>query len=648
VVAVVAACWSVFQLSVASFWILDSLIIRAVHLAFALTIVFLAFPAIRASRSGSPRPFGAAGQVGIYRVLLALAAALAALYICIDFAGISLRQGLPLTRDLIAGALLTLFVLEAARRTVGPALPIVSMVFLLYALFGNHLPLFLAFKGVSLSRLLGQLTMSTEGIYGIPLDVSANIVFLFVLFGALLEKAGAGTYFIQLSLSLLGQFKGGPAKAAVLASGLTGMVSGSSIANIVTTGTFTIPLMKRVGYPGRKAAAVEVAASTDGQLAPPIMGAAAFIIAEYVNFTYLEVVKAALIPAFVSYMALMYITHVEASKLGIRGMDRSETPRFRDVFFQGVHFLIPIVVLVVELVWYRHSPQLAVFRAIVVLGAILLVQYPVAAMREGRSAAHGLREAGATMMSSLVTGGLNMVSVAVATACAGIIVGVVTLGLGGIITEVISVLSGGSLYAMLCITAIACLIIGMGLPTTATYIVMASLTAPAMVAIGAMNGFVIPIIAAHLFCFYFGILADDTPPVGLASYAASAIARSPPIPTGIQAFSYDIRTAILPFMFVFNHELLLIGVQSVRQGVLVAGAATLGAMAFVAGTQRWLYCKTRWYETIVLLGVTVLMMRPAVGQDYLALPHPYLSYVLGGGVFAGMYVVQRFRVRVAG
>ncbi len=643
-IAGIALCWSLFQLAVASVLIVDSLAVRAIHLGFAFLLVFLAYPALKRERPGFLGRFARRDRIGVFDMATASAACLCAVYIVLDYEGLSSRLGFPLTRDLVIGVGLTIFLLEAARRVVGPALPIVSIVFILYALLGNYLPHFLAFKGVTLRRLLGQLTMSTEGIYGIPLDVSANIVFLFVLFGAFLEKAGAGTYFIRVALSLLGRFKGGPAKAAVLGSGLTGMVSGSSIANIVTTGTFTIPLMKKVGYPPKKAAAIEVAASTDGQLAPPIMGAAAFIIAEYVNMSYIEVVKTALIPALVSYTALLYITHVEATKLGIEGLSREDTPRFREVFPVGVHFLIPIGVLVFELIYLRHSPQLAVFRAIVVLAVIVFIERPLRALRNGESIGRGIKEACLITGQSLVAGARNMTAVAIATACAGIIVGVVTLGLGGLITEVIDTLSGGNLYAMLFITAFACLIIGMGLPTTATYIVMASLTAPAIVSIASANDFVVPLIAAHLFCFYFGILADDTPPVGLASYAASAIARSEPIPTGLQAFTYDIRTAILPFMFIFNHDLLLIGVDSVLFGALIFTTAALGAMTFVSATQGALVTANRWYETVMLLAVTVIMMRPGLPASWLGLENKYFACLLGGALLAAVYAAQRFRV----
>jgi len=340
--------------------------------------------------------------------VIAIIACLSAVYIAIDYYGISYRYGAPIARDLIIGLILLFLLMEAARRVIGPALSVIAGCFCFYAFFGPYMPDVIAFKGVSLGRFMGQITMSTEGIYGIPLDVSATIVFLFVLFGAMLEKAGAGQYFIQIALSLLGGFKGGPAKAAVMGSGLTGLVSGSSIANIVTTGTFTIPLMKKVGYPAKKAAAVEVAASTDGQLAPPIMGAAAFIIAEYVNVPYVEVIKAAAIPAFASYAALFYITHIEASKLGLRGLSRSELPKFFKTLLGGAHFLIPLSMLLYELIVVRHSPELSAFNAIWVMAIIMLFQNPVKAYMKKEPLGAAFKLSIVQIFSALATGARNM------------------------------------------------------------------------------------------------------------------------------------------------------------------------------------------------------------------------------------------------
>ena len=645
IIPTIAVAWSIFQLSIASWLILDSTFIRAIHLGFALLIVFLNYPFLKKPRFGL-KFLSATDRIPIFDYIIAIAASLSALYIAIDYAGLTTRYGAPITRDIVVGIALTILLLEASRRVIGPALPVIALLFCGYAFLGPYMPDVISFKGVSMNRFVGQMTMSTEGIYGIPLDVSATIVFLFVLFGAMLDKAGAGHYFIQLALSLLGGFKGGPAKAAIMGSGLTGMVSGSSIANIVTTGTFTIPMMKKVGYPPTKAAAVEVAASTDGQLAPPIMGAAAFIIAEYVNVPYIEVVKAAAVPAFASYAALFYIVHIEASKLGLKGMPRSELPVFFKTLIGGAHFLIPIGMLLYELIVARHSPELAAFNAIWVMGLLMLFQGPVKAHLNKKPIGPAFKQSIIDIFSSLASGARNMVAVALATAAAGIIVGVVALGLGGLITEVIDVISMGNIYLMLVITAFASLIIGMGLPTTATYIVMASLTAPAIVTIGGQQDWIVPLMSAHLFCFYFGILADDTPPVGLAAYAAAAIAKSPPIPTGIQGFMYDIRTAILPFMFIFNSDLILQNITSWSQGILIFIMACLGNFAFASATQGWFLARNRIYEVPLFLCVTFSLMRPDAVSSFIGLAHDqrYWTYLIGLAIFGLLYLLQRPRM----
>ncbi len=640
----IAVCWSLFQLAIAKWLTLDSTYIRAIHLGFALVIVFLNFPFLKKPYFGL-KFLAQTKKIPILDFIIAGVAGFSALYIAIDYIGMAQRYGTPIARDIIIGVTLTVLLLEAARRVIGPALPIIAMVFIAYAFLGPYMPDVIAFKGISLNRFVGQMTMSTEGIYGVPLDVSATIVFLFVLFGSMLDKAGGGRYFIQLALSLLGGFKGGPAKAAVLGSGLTGMVSGSSIANIVTTGTFTIPMMKKVGYPPTKAAAVEVAASTDGQLAPPIMGAAAFIIAEYVNVPYIEVVKAAFIPAFASYAALFYITHIEASKLGLKGLPRTELPPFIKTLIGGFHYLIPLSMLLYELIVVRHSPELAAFNAIWGMAIIMLLQRPVKAYFNGEPIKPAFILGARDIVSALASGGRNMVSVALATAAAGIIVGVVALGLGGLITEVIDVISGGNIYLMLIITAFASLMIGMGLPTTATYIVMASLTAPAIVFIADAQNFFVPLMSAHLFCFYFGILADDTPPVGLAAYAAAAIAKSPPIATGIQGFMYDIRTAILPFMFIFNADLILHNITNWFQGILIFLMACFGNFAFASATQGWFIAKNKIYEIPFFLCVTFMLMRPDQVAKWLNIPHDqrYWVYPMGLLLFGGIYLAQKAR-----
>ncbi len=645
VVAFIFVIWSFWQLSIASWLIMDTTFIRAIHLGFALLVVYLNYPMFKKTRFGL-KFLTVTDRIPLFDYIIAIIATLSALYIAIDYTGMCNRYGSPILRDIVIGMVLVVLLLEASRRVIGPALPVIGIAFISYSFLGPYMPDLIAFKGTSLNRFVGQMTMSTEGIYGIPLDVSATIVFLFVLFGSMLDKAGAGQYFIQLALSLLGGFKGGPAKAAVMGSGLTGLVSGSSIANIVTTGTFTIPLMKKVGYPPTKAAAVEVAASTDGQLAPPIMGAAAFIIAEYVNVPYVEVIKAAAVPAFASYAALFYITHIEASKLGLKGIPRSELPSFFKTLFSGAHYLIPMALLLYELIVVRHSPEMAAFHAIWLLAAVMLFQWPIKAYLNKEPVGPAIKYSINQIFAALAAGARNMVSVALATAAAGIIVGVVALGLGQLVTSIIDVLSMGNIFLMLVITAIASLIIGMGLPTTATYIVMASLTAPAIVSIGGMNDFIVPLMAAHLFCFYFGILADDTPPVGLAAYAAAAIAKSPPIATGIQGFMYDIRTAILPFMFIFNADLILHNINSWPQGILIFVMACIGNFAFASATQGWFVARVKIWEVPILLSVTLTLFRPDLISSWLGIPHGqrYWAYPIGLVIFGLVYLMQRPRI----
>lgn len=653
IIPAIAITWSLFQLLISSVILLDSTIVRSLHLGFAITLVFLSHPLLKKpGKSSISRYLSRKDKITLFDAIITLLAAFSALYIAIEmileitipgFEGISFRQGIPLNRDLIIGAVLVILLLEAARRSLGPALPIVAIFFILYSFFAQRMPGAFSFKSVSITKFFSKMTMSTEGIYGVPLDVSANVVFLFVLFGAMLDKAGAGKYFVDLAFSLLGRFKGGPAKAAVLASGLTGMVSGSSIANTVTTGTFTIPLMKKVGYPDYKAGAIEVACSTNGQLMPPIMGAAAFIIAETCNMPYMEVIKAAFIPAIISYIALIYIAHLEASKLGLEGIAKEDLPAFYPTFKKGIHFLLPLILLIVELVVFRHSPSLAAFRAILLLALLIPIENFIRFRRQGKGIKEVIHHSFFQIIQALEAGAKNMMGIGVAVAAAGIIVGVVTFGLGGIITEAIEVLSGGHFFLILIITAIASLILGMGLPTTATYIVMASLTAPVILQLGAKNGVVFPIIAAHLFVFFFGILADDTPPVGLAAFAAAAIAKSDPIKTGVQGFTYDIRTAILPFMFMFNTDLLLHNITSIPYAALVFLTSMLGMFAFAALTQGFMIVKNNWLDSLLLLSATFLLLMPRIITGWLGyterLPIVIFS-IISMGIYGSTFLIQ--------
>lgn len=626
----VAFSWSCFQLLIARTWTLNAEVIRAIHLAFAITLVYLSFPMFRKARLArlSPRD-----RLPWWDLLAAFLAAGCALYIVIDRDGLSQRIGAPLPRDLIAGGFLLYFLLEAARRALGLALPCVAGFFIFYSLFSESFPGVLATAATPLSKIIETLSLSTQGIFGVPLEVSANTVFLFVLFGALLEKAGGGKYFIDLAFSLLGGFRGGPAKASVLASGLTGMISGSSIANTVTTGTFTIPLMKRAGYPAIKAGAIEVAASTNGQLMPPIMGAAAFIIAETCNLPYAAVVKAAFLPATISYIALLYITHLEALKLDLKPIPRSELPPFRKTFIGGLHFLLPLIALMYLLIIERRSPRYAALVGILVLMGVMCIH---ALISEGRK---GLHKALPMIGNGMVSGAKNMMAIGVAVAAAGIIVGVLSLGLSSQVTEMIRILSGGTLAGMLIVTALISLILGMGLPTTANYIVMASLTARAIEQLAGGFGLDLTLIAIHLFVFYFGILSDDTPPVGLSAYAAAAISKADPIKTGIQGFLYDIRTGILPFMFLFNHRLLLIGVHGPLELIWVITTALAGMFAFAAATQGFLRRKSHRWESALLLVSTWILFRPGSLNSLFPLGDVAWSF-LGLGLYAGVYFLQ--------
>ncbi|MEP0543195.1 MAG: TRAP transporter permease [Marinobacter sp.] len=688
---VVPLLWSLFQLWIASplpyiveFGVFNSTEARSIHLAFAAFLAFAAYPMIRGRN---------VDHVPVYDWILALAAAFAASYLYLFYDQLATRPGSPITQDLIIALGGLVLLLEATRRALGLPLTIVAGVFLIYALAGPYMPDVISHKGARLSKLSSHMWLGTEGVFGVALGVSTSFVFLFVLFGALLERAGAGNYFIQVAYAMLGHMRGGPAKAAVVSSGLSGVISGSSIANVVTTGTFTIPLMKRVGFPATKAGAVEVAASTNGQLTPPIMGAAAFLMVEYVGISYLEVIKHAILPALISYVALIYIVHLEACKLKMKGIERPNRPtlaqrmlnwvviliglsaltfivyygigwlkvvlgeaavwvlgplllliyiglvwystRFPELAQDdpessmdtlpdvgptvktGLYFLLPVVVLVWCLTVERFSPQLSAFWATVFMIFIVITQQPLKAFF--RKKGHFLAETKTGLVDltlSLVTGARNMVGIGVATATAGIVVGTVTLtGIGLVMTQFVEFISGGNLLLMLVFTAIISLILGMGLPTTANYIVVSTLMAPVIVTLGAQNGLLVPLIAVHLFVFYFGILADDTPPVGLAAYAAAAISGADPIRTGVQGFTYDIRTAILPFMFIFNTQLLLIGLTGWVDLLVTVASAVTAMLVFSAATQGYWFTKSYKWESALLLLITFTLFRPGYWWD---------------------------------
>jgi TRAP transporter 4TM/12TM fusion protein len=652
--------------------------------------MFLSYTAYPTFKS-SPREY-----IPIQDWFLALVAAFCSAYLFIFYEQMSSRPGLPTTLDLMVGVTGLILLLEATRRALGPPLMIVALVFLTYTFFGPYMPEVIAHKGASLVKGMSHYWLSTEGVFGVALGVSTGMVFMFVLFGSLLESAGAGNYFIRTAYAGLGHMRGGPAKAAVVSSGLTGLVSGSSIANVVTTGTFTIPLMKKVGFPAEKAGAVEVAASTNGQLTPPVMGAAAFLMVEYVGISYVEVIKHAFLPAIISYIALVYIVHLEACKMGLKGMEKPVTrtlagkllsfvltiltliiiggatyygigwikvvagdaaiylvgvlivvayvlliwlacqvpeleytheitklPKLGETAQAGYYFLLPIVVLMWCLTVERLSPSLSAYYATVVLIFIVLTQRPLKGIIRKNSAPEFAFKMGwDNLIAGMVAGARNMIGIGVATAAAGIVVGTVTLtGIGLVMTAFVEFISGGNLLLILFFTAIISLLLGMGLPTTANYIVVSTLMAPVIVHLGALNGLVVPLIAVHLFVFYFGILADDTPPVGLAAFAAAGISGGDPIRTGIQGFTYDIRTAVLPFFFIFNTELLMIGIRDWVHLTIVIASAVVAMLVFGAATQGYWITKSRFYESLALLLVTFALLRPGFFWDKVYEPY---------------------------
>ncbi len=695
-----ALLWSFFQLYIA-YWPINSIIARSIHLTFAISMVYLAFPG--KNKPGRPGWLGAVAiqifpgflkpqrstkiVIPWYDYALAAVAGLSAIYLAWDYEGIIERSGLPISRDVVMGTILIVLLLEAARRALGPALPILAILFLLYSFVGPWMPPFLAHPGIPLEFVVEHMYLSDSGIWGVPIGVSTDFVFLFVLFGALLDKAGAASYFVQVAFAALGQFRGGPAKAAVVASGMTGMVSGSSISNVAMTGTFTIPLMKRVGLPAYKAGAVEVAASTNGQLMPPVMGAAAFIMAEILGLAYLDIVRAAVLPAFLSYIALFYVVHLEAMKLDLRPLKKSELPPFWRTFLGGLHYLIPILALLYTLIILRFSAITSAFNAILLTMAIIVVQRPMEAsvrvigemMRETgerkfsrlfgadhfkefeerlwHGVLQGFGQSFGDLWQGLIMGARNMMGIGVATAAAGIIVGTVTLtGLSSRFIEAIEIISLGNVVLMLILAAMTSLVLGMGLPTTANYIVMATLTAPVIVVLGAKADLVIPLLAAHLFVFYFGILADDTPPVGLAAFAASAIAKSDPIQTGIQGFIYDLRTAILPFVFIFNLELLMISGVGPKGEIIwitdflriawICVASLVAIFSFASALQGFFADDCTWAERGILLAVCVVSFRPSVVVNF-AGGNRVLVQILAMAVFAGLYFFQKKRRRLA-
>lgn len=734
-IAFVAFSWSAFQLYVSSFipfWLAEvvgiNLIfngseVRVIHLAFAIALACLSYPLL----ASSPR-----NRVPAYDWALAIAGVSCCLYLIVFNDDIAMRAGLPTFSDKAISATGLVLLATAVYRSLGLPMLIVAGVFVFYVFFGDaqFLPDVVQWKGASFGKAMWHFWMQGEGVFGVALGVASSMIFLFVLFGALLEQAGAGNYFIQMAFGSLGHLRGGPAKAAVVASALSGIYSGSSIANVVTTGTFTIPLMKRTGFSAEKAGAVEVASSTNGQLTPPVMGAAAFLIAEFTGISYPEVIKHALLPALISYIALVYIVHLEALKLDLVGLEKPPShitamqkvigflfgflafvalgamvyyglgwistafpgmtlfgamgifliaylilisisarrsdlkmddpnepllvlPRPGEVALTGLYYLLPIIILLWCILIQRLSPALSAFWASTAMIFIVLTQHPLKSMMRsgqanqealGDAIKHGFSDFGLGMIS----GARSMVPIGVATGVAGIIIGTVSLtGAHQVVGEFVEFLSGGSLIIMLLLVAVMSLLLGMGLPTTANYIVVSSLMAPVIVSVGAQQGLVVPLVAVHMFVFYFGILADDTPPVGLAAFAASAISGGNPIKTGIQGFAYDIRTALLPFLFIFNTELLLIDV-TLTKAVFIFVVGVIAMMLFAAATQGYFMTRSKIWESLLLILIAFTLFRPGYWLDKVQPPYDLMPTSQLIEIAANHPVGEPLRLRAIG
>ncbi|WP_231243020.1 TRAP transporter fused permease subunit [Ehrlichia canis] len=701
-ISFIAFLWACFQLFIASplpFWLVDhglewavfpDVKSRAIHLAFAFSLLFLFLPISKNSNK----------TLKALDCVSAVLSCISVLYIVVFYEDLSFRIAMPNDLDLIMAFLGLVFLLEGARRAIGAPIAIIALMFLMYAYFGNSMPDIIAHKGHNFSAIASHAWLSSEGVFGVALAVSSNFVFLYVLFGAFLDKAGAGNFFIKLSFALLGRFVGGPAKAAVIASGFMGMMSGSSVANTITIGSFTIPLMKKMGLSSEKAAAIEVSAGVNGQIMPPVMGAAAFLMSEFLSIPYATIVKYAFVPAVMVYVTLLYIVHLEACKLDMRPVidltkarsiyfsilrffisvtclvifscvvyvliegisiygfyipgikaifldksiycislilisvyigvlfyqfkgerkrtvendeEENKCPRLSETFKYGIHYFIPIFILVWCLIVEKLSSALSCFWTNLFLIFMLLAKDTIYALFDKRimnlcSVFYGSMK---QVYEAMVVASKNMIAIAVATGAAGIIVGAVSLtGFGLSISGLLDSIAHGSLFFTLLVTAVICIVLGMGMPATGCYIIVSTLMAPILTSVIHKSGFYVPQIAIHLFVFYFGIMADVTPPVGIASYAAAAIAKANAFKTGVQSFLYNIRTMIVPFLFIFNTELILYDVTNIWDNVFVIFVSLVGILSISAAMQGYFIRKNKLYESIMLLMLGIILIMP--------------------------------------
>ena len=608
IVAAIAITFSVFQLYTATFGILDAQLQRAVHLGFGLALAYLLYPFRRAwTRDSFFHPID---------VIFAVLGAAAPAYIVIQYRELVTRAGSVSTADAVVGGIGILLVIEATRRVVGLPMVTVVLFFLAYAFLGPYMPGVLAHRGLSIEQLVSHLYFTTEGIFGIPLGVSSTFIFLFILFGAYLESTGLGKFFIDLANAVAGWASGGPAKVAVLSSGLMGTVSGSSVANVVGTGSLTIPMMKKLGYHPNFAGAVEAAASTGGQLMPPVMGAAAFLMAEFVGVSYIEVVKAAAIPALLYFTGVWLGVHFEAKRKNLKGIPRNELPNSLTLIKERGHLAIPLVVIVYLLV-SGYTPMRAALVAIVLSIACAMLR-------------KSTRMKPIEIVYGLERGAKAVLGVLIACAAAGIIIGVVTkTGVGLRLASGLIEMAGGMLLPAMFFTMITAIVLGMGVPTTANYVITSTIAAPALVQMG------VPILAAHMFVFYFGIIADVTPPVALAAYAGAGISGGNALRTGVHASKLAVAAFIIPYIFVLSPVILMVDATPLTL-IVATLSALLGMIAVSSALCGFLADHCRLYERVLLIVAGLLMIKPGGMTD-----------MIGLAVFAVILAVQYMRAKRA-
>lgn len=607
--SITAVGWALYQLATSYFGELPLLQHRPIHMAFGFVLIFLLHP----SRGGGRWSRALGTSTGVAG--LALSASLGA-YVAWLHVDLVWRMGDYYDYEVVLGALAVLLVLEATRRATGWALPVIAIAFLLYAFYGSYAPEVIAHRGFSLRRVFTQLYLTQEGIYGLPMGISATLVFNFVLLGAFLKQTGSGQFFIDVALSLFGRVRGGPAKVAVVGSSFFGSISGSAVANVVGTGSFTIPLMKSIGYRPIFAGAVEAAASSGGQIMPPIMGAAAFLMAELLEISYFSVVVAALIPAVLYYVALFCAVDFEAGRLNLRGLSRAETPALTTILRTRWYYVIPPVTLVYLMGVQGYSPNLSAFWTLWTAVAVGMIR------RETRLTVR-------TFLETLREGTLAALPIVAACAASGVILGIINLtGIGLRLSSIMVQLAGGEIILLLVMTMITCLVLGMGLPVTASYMIPALMIGPAFKELG-----ILPI-AGHLFILYFGVISNITPPFALAAYAGAGIAGSDPVKTGFLAFRLGVPAFILPYMFVYSPALIMEGPwYSVAMAV---GTAVVGVAFLTGALSGYLLVACHRYERLLLLAGALVLIKPG-----------WISDLFGLGVAAIVLRSQRARLKDA-